>query len=127
MRGDRIVVVGASAVGVEALTELVRGLPADFDAPGVIVLHIPPEHPSLLPRILGRRSQLAVVAAEDGMRAEPGTVYVAAPDRHVLIDNDGLLRTPRGPRENSHRPAVDPLFRSAALAFGPKAIGVVLT
>src|SRR5213075_2270527 len=103
MAGDRIVVIGASAGGVEALTELVNGLPADFDAPVIIVLHIPADHPSLLPNILSRKSKLPVMAAEEGMHAQPGTVYVAPPDRHVLIDNDGMLHTPRGPRENSHR------------------------
>src|SRR5213075_3173469 len=70
---------------------------------------------------------LPVVTAEDGMRAVAGTMYVAPPDRHVLVHNDGTLETARGPRENKHRPAVDPLFRSAALAYGPKAIGVILT
>jgi two-component system chemotaxis response regulator CheB len=127
MATERIVVVGASAGGVEALSELVAALPADFPAPIIIVLHIPPDSPSLLPRILARRSALQVVAAEDGMKVQPGTVYVAPPDRHVLIDDDGTLETPRGPRENNHRPAVDPLFRSAALAYGAKAVGVILT
>jgi two-component system chemotaxis response regulator CheB len=127
MASERIVVVGASAGGVEALGELVEGLPADFPAPVVIVLHIPAEYPSLLPRILARRTRLTVLSAEDGMHIEPGHVYIAPPDRHVLIENEGTLRTPRGPRENSHRPAVDPLFRSAALAYGQNAIGVVLT
>jgi two-component system chemotaxis response regulator CheB len=120
-------VIGASAGGVEALSELVAGLPADFPAPVIVVLHIPSEHPSLLARILARRGRLPVVNAADGMRAMPGTVYVAPPDRHVLVDREGTLETPRGPRENNHRPAVDPLFRSAALAYGAKAIGVILT
>src|SRR4051812_33720969 len=124
---SRIVVVGASAGGVEALSELVSGLPSDFAAPMLIVLHIPAESPSLLARILERRCALPVMTAENGMRAEPGNVYVAPPDRHLLVDDDGTLQTPRGPRENSHRPAVDPLFRSAAVAYGANAIGVVLT
>jgi two-component system, chemotaxis family, protein-glutamate methylesterase/glutaminase len=127
MSSEPIIAIGASAGGVEALSELVAGLPSDFGAPIVIVLHIPAEPPSLLPRILARRSKLPVVTAEEGMRAEPGRIYVAPPDRHVLVEKDGTLRTPRGPRENSHRPAVDPLFRSAALAYGSRAIGVVLT
>ena len=127
MASERIIVVGASAGGVEALTELVAELPGDFAAPIIIVLHIPPQHPSLLPRILARRSILPVMTAEEGIEVEPGKVYVAPPDRHVLVDHGGMLQTPRGPRENSHRPAVDPLFRSAALTYGAKAIGVVLT
>src|SRR5436305_3789884 len=127
MPASRIVVVGASAGGVEALSELVSGLPSDSAAPMLIVLHIPAESPSLLARILERRCALPVMTAENGMRAEPGNVYVAPPDRHLLVDDDGTLQTPRGPRENSHRPAVDPLFRSAAVAYGANTIGVVLT
>ncbi|HJW94574.1 MAG TPA: chemotaxis protein CheB [Thermoanaerobaculia bacterium] len=127
MASEGIVVVGASAGGVEALTELVGGLNPDFPAPIVIVLHIPPDHPSLLPRILSRRSSLPVVTAEEGMELEPGKIYVAPPDRHVLVDHEQKLETPRGPRENNHRPAIDPLLRSAALAYGQKAVGVILT
>ncbi len=127
MANKRVVVIGTSAGGVEALGELVSALKPDFPAPIIIVLHIPPQQPSLLPKILARRSQLPVESASDGARAEPGHIYVAAPDLHVLIDEKGILHTPRGPRENSHRPAVDPLFRSAALAHGANAIGVILT
>lgn len=127
MATEKIVVVGASAGGVEALGALVRALPADFPAPVVIVLHIPGQHPSLLPRILARKAALPVLSAEEGERVQPGRVYVAPPDRHVLVDHEGVLHTPRGPKENSHRPAIDPLFRSAALAYGPNAVGVILT
>jgi two-component system chemotaxis response regulator CheB len=127
MASERIVVVGASAGGVEALSKLMDGLPADFAAPMVIVLHIPAESPSFLAQILARHSRLPVHTAEDGMQAVPGEVYVAPPDRHVVVEKGGTLRTPRGPRVNSHRPAVDPLFLSAADAYGRNAIGVVLT
>jgi two-component system chemotaxis response regulator CheB len=119
--------VGASAGGVEALVQLVRTLPKDFPAPVCIVLHIPPDAPSLLASILSRDSALPAVHAENMQRWENGKVYIAPPDRHLLVDADGTLRVARGPRENRHRPAVDPLFRSAAMAFGPRAIGIILS
>jgi two-component system chemotaxis response regulator CheB len=121
------VVIGASAGGIEALNELVRGLPNDFGAPILLVLHIPADSPSLLAKILARAGTVKTTTAEDGQRAENGTLYVAPPDRHLIVEADGTLRTPRGPRENRHRPSVDPLFRSAALAYGPHAIGVILS
>jgi two-component system chemotaxis response regulator CheB len=123
---DTIVVVGASAGGVEALTQLVSGLPGDFPAPVVVVLHVSPEAPSLLPRILARESELAVRPATDAQPLEPGVVYVAPPDRHTLAQR-GTLRVVRGPQENGHRPAIDPLFRSAAAWYGAGAVAVVLT
>jgi two-component system chemotaxis response regulator CheB len=119
--------VGASAGGVEALVQLVRTLPKDFPAPICIVLHIPPDAPSLLASILSRDSALPAVHAENMQRWENGRIYIAPPDRHLLVDADGTLRVARGPRENRHRPAVDPLFRSAAMAFGPRAIGIILS
>lgn len=122
-----MVVIGASAGGVEALSRLVRNLPADFPAAVCIVLHIAPSSPSLLPHILGRQRTLPVRSAEEGERYEPGTVYVAPPDHHLVIGEGGILRVVHGPRENRHRPAVDPLFRSAALHFGNRAVGVILS
>jgi two-component system chemotaxis response regulator CheB len=124
---QRIVVIGASAGGVEALLRLVRDLPADFPAPVCIVLHIPADAPSLLPGILDRESKLQVAHAEDGQALVPSRIYVAPPDRHLLVGDDGTVLVTRGPRENRHRPAVDPLFRSAALVYGPRAIAVILT
>lgn len=121
-----IVVIGASAGGVEALVALAEAFAADFAAPIVVVLHVPPNSPSLLPEILGRRSKLRVKTAESGERYEPGTIYVAPPDRHVLI-RDGALELSHGPRENGSRPAADPLFRSAAISFASGSIGVVLS
>jgi two-component system, chemotaxis family, protein-glutamate methylesterase/glutaminase len=123
----KIVVIGASAGGIEALNELVRGLTPEFAAPILLVLHIPADSPSLLAKILGRAGTVKAKTAEDGEIAQNGTLYVAPPDRHLLVEADGTLRTPRGPRENRHRPSVDPLFRSAALAYGPHAIGVILS
>jgi two-component system chemotaxis response regulator CheB len=124
---ERVVVIGASAGGVEALKLFVRDLPAEFPAPVVIVLHLPPETPSVLAPILARSASVTVKTAVDGETLQAGVVYVAPPDRHVLVHEDGTIATSRGPRENRHRPAVDPLFRSAALAFGNGAIGVILS
>jgi two-component system chemotaxis response regulator CheB len=121
-----IVVLGASAGGVEALTTLVRLLPADLPAALFVVLHIPPQSPSMLPAILDRVGQLKAVQAQDGLPIEAGHIYVAPPDHHLLVEH-GRMRVVRGPKENRHRPAVDPLFRSAAQAYGPRVVGVVLT
>jgi len=92
-----------------------------------VVIHLPADAPSLLPKILARAGTVQTKTAEDGEQARNGVLYVAPPDRHLIIEIDGTLRTPRGPRENRHRPAVDPLFRSAALAYGPNAIGIILS
>ncbi|HKS71366.1 MAG TPA: chemotaxis protein CheB [Ktedonobacterales bacterium] len=121
-----IVVVGASTGGVEALSALVQRLPGDLPAAVFVVLHLSPQAPSHLPEILGRHSRLPVHHPRDGEPVQLGHIYVAVPDRHLLVER-GLVRVVRGPRENRHRPAVDPLFRTAALAYGPRAIGVVLT
>src|SRR3954449_9853833 len=86
-----LVVVGASAGGVDALTELVRTLPADLPAPILIVLHVAASSPSLLPRILNRATEMAVTAAQDGGALEPGRVYVAPPDLHLVVA-DGVMR-----------------------------------
>jgi two-component system chemotaxis response regulator CheB len=106
---------------------LVRNLPAGFPAPVCVVLHVPPDSPSLLAQILNREGTLPAKTAVHGEEYQPGIVYVAPPDRHLLIARDRTLHLSRGPRENRHRPSVDPLFRSAAVAAGPGAIAVVLT
>src|SRR5215211_5622395 len=121
-----IIVVGASAGGIEALRVLAGGLPADLPALLFIVLHTSPESPAMLPGILGRSGSLPALSPKDGDRIRPGTIYVAPPDRHLLIEPN-LMRVTRGPKENRFRPAIDPLFRSAAQTYGPRVVGVILT
>ena len=121
-----IVVIGTSAGGVEALREIVGGLPADLPATLLVVIHVPPESPGLMPQILNRAGRLPAAHGADGEPLQRGRIYVAPPGAHMMVDG-GRVRLARGPRENLHRPAVDPLFRSAAAAFGPRVIGVVLT
>lgn len=121
-----IVAVGASAGGVEALRALAAGLPPDYPGALLVVLHIPREAPSALPAILTRSGALQATEAIDGEPVRPGRIYVAANDHHLLLI-DGRLRLTRGPAENGHRPAIDPLFRSVARAAGRRAVGVVLS
>jgi two-component system chemotaxis response regulator CheB len=123
---ERIVVIGGSAGAVEAVAEIVGGLPAGFPAAVFVVIHFPAESISVLPRILARRGQLPAVHATDGAAIEAGRIYIARPGFHLLI-NRGQMRVVRGPKENGHRPAVDPLFRTAARAYGPDAIGVIIS
>jgi len=126
MPGHDIIVVGASAGGVEALITLVRSLPADLPAALFVVLHIPAQNPSALPAILNRSGPLPAVHATDRQEIVPGHIYVAPPDHHLLVEQ-GYVRVGRGPKENMHRPAIDPLFRSAAHTYGSRVIGVVLS
>lgn len=121
-----IVVIGASAGGVEAVAALVEALPRDLAAAVFVVVHFPPHTTSVLPRIITRRGGMTAVHPEDGAPIELGRVYVAPPDRHLIVEQ-GYVRLVRGPRENAARPAVDPLFRSAARAYGARVIGVILT
>lgn len=122
-----IIVLGASAGGLNALQQLVRGLPADFSATLFVVVHVPPSGPSVLPELLTRAGPLPAAHAVDGESIERGRIYVAPPDRHLILAEAGTIRLSAGPRENHSRPAVDPLFRSAALVYGPRVIGIVLS
>ncbi|MFB9447300.1 chemotaxis protein CheB [Dactylosporangium vinaceum] len=121
-----IVVVGASAGGVEALRAFCGALPADLPGAVCVVLHIPRDGGTALPNILNRSGPLPAAHASDGAALEAGRVYVAPPNRHLLI-RDGHLRLSHGPVENGHRPAADPLFRSAARWWGASVLGVVLS
>lgn len=126
MPGHDIIVIGGSAGGVEALIALVRGLPADLPAAVFVVVHIPANSPSMLPAILARSGPLPTVPATHQQVIEQGHIYIAPPDHHLLIEN-GQMLVAHGPKENMHRPAIDPLFRSAARAYGTRVIGVVLS
>lgn len=125
MDHQRIIVVGASAGGVEALRDLVGGLPRDLTAAICVVLHIG-DRRSIVPELLSRSGPLPAAFAADGEPLQAGRIYMAPPDRHLLI-RPGHVHLSRGPRENGTRPAVDPLFRSAAQAYGPAVIGVILS
>ncbi len=121
-----LVVIGASAGGVEALQQLCAGLPPDLKAAVLVVLHTSMNSGGLLPQILNRAGRLHASSPDDFGRIERGKIYVAPPDFHMIVE-DGHLRLVRGPRENRHRPAIDPTFRSAAMSYGPRVIGIVLT
>ena len=125
MRSDKIVVIGASMGGVPALRTLVSSLPEDFPAPLLVVLHIG-NFPSILPELLAARCPLTAAHAVDGEKLEPGRIYIAPPDQHMVVDGR-TVRLNRGPKEHHSRPAIDPLFVSAALSHGPGVIGVILT
>lgn len=126
MPGHDLIVIGASAGGVEALIQLVRGLPSDLPAAICVVLHVPAHGSSVLPTILSRAKTLPACHAEDGQELKHGHIYVAPPDHHLLVRGH-RLRLSRGATENGARPAVDPLFRSAARSRGACVIGVVLS
>ena len=117
--------IGASVGGVEAIGFLAAALPADFAAALLVVLHIG-AHKSMLPQILSQKGPLPACHPRDGDPIRPGRIYVAPPDHHLLVE-PGRVRLVRGPRENWARPAVDPLFRSAARAYGSGVVGVILT
>ncbi len=121
-----LVVVGASAGGVEVLRTVVSALPPDFPAAVLVTMHLSAGTPSALARILDRAGPLPAQPARHGAPLRPGIVYVAPPDRHLLTE-DGVLVLTQGPTESGHRPAINATFRSAALSGGPKVIGVVLS
>jgi two-component system chemotaxis response regulator CheB len=121
-----IVVVGASAGGMQALEALASGLPADFPAAVFVVWHLAPGVRSVLPTVLNRASRIPALYPNDGDPIQPGRIYVAPNDHHLLIER-GYVRVAKGPKENRFRPAVDPLFRSAAYIYSTRVIGVVLS
>lgn len=121
-----VILIGGSAGGVEALTRLVADLTSDMPAAICVTIHFPAGGMSALPRILQRAGSIPAVHATDKQPLEEGRIYIAPPDHHLLIFRNEL-RLYRGPRENGNRPAIDPMFRSAALSYGPRSIGVVLS
>lgn len=123
---DGVIVVGASAGGVEALAGFVRALPAETRQAVCVVLHVSPAGTSAMPNILARASRLPVHSPADGDPLLGGHIYVAPPDRHLEIER-GRVRLTQAPRENGHRPAIDPTMRSAAQAYDATVIGVVLS
>ncbi|HZR47130.1 MAG TPA: chemotaxis protein CheB, partial [Candidatus Manganitrophaceae bacterium] len=125
-QGHDIIVIGASAGGVEALVDLAGQFPPDLPASVFIVLHVAPYPPSTLPDILSKAGPLPASHAIHGEPIERGHIYVAPSDSHMTLQ-EGSLRVVRGPKENGHRPAVDPLFRTAARRYRSRVIGVVLS
>jgi two-component system, chemotaxis family, protein-glutamate methylesterase/glutaminase len=126
LSGHDIIVIGASAGGVEALRTLVQALPAHFPASVFVVLHIPAYKPSALPTLLSHAGPLRAFHPLDHALIERECIYVAPPDCHLLLDV-GQVRLSTGPTEKGSRPAIDALFRSAAHAYGPRVVGVILT
>lgn len=123
---QRIIVVGASAGGFEAIKKFVAGLPADFGASIFIVWHMSPNIHGILPQALNRVNTIVATHGHNLEEIKPNRIYVAPPDHHLLVEEGRMLVT-RGPKENRFRPAVDPLFRSAAYAYGARVIGVILS
>jgi two-component system chemotaxis response regulator CheB len=124
--GHDVVVIGASAGGVEALREVARNLPEGLPAAVFVAVHLPPGSRSHLPEILARSGPLPAEHPKDRDRVRPGRIYVAPPDHHMLLE-DGTVRLARGPHHNHHRPAIDPLFESAAKAHNSRVVGVILS
>ena len=125
--GFDVVALASSAGGFRALARVLTPLPAAFPIPLVIVQHLDRRHSSLMAQILGRRTKLVVVEAEEGATVEAGCAYVAPPDRHLLINRDRTMSLTRTELVHFVRPSADLLFESVAAAFGKRAIGVVLT
>jgi two-component system chemotaxis response regulator CheB len=121
-----MVVIGASAGGLQALKQILSAMPRDVEAALLVVLHTADHSSSMLPHILERRGNMPVSHPRDGDPIQRGRVYIAPPGFHMIVE-EGFLRVLQGPRENLHRPAIDPLFRSAAAAYVRRVIGVILT
>jgi two-component system chemotaxis response regulator CheB len=122
-----VVALAASAGGLAALSQVLAGLPADFPAAIVIVQHLDPRHRSLMADILSRRTHLIVKQAEEGDRLQPGIVFIAPPDRHLLVNQDGSLSLSQSELVHFVRPSADLLFESIAASYKESAIAVVLT
>lgn len=121
-----VIAIGASAGGVDAIKQLAASLPPDLSYAVLVTLHMAASTPSVLAHIVDRSGPLPATQAVDGECLRPGHVYVAAPDRHLLV-RDHRIVVSRGPTEDGHRPAINPLMRSVAVAYGPRAVGVLLS
>jgi two-component system chemotaxis response regulator CheB len=121
-----IIVIGASAGGLKLFRQILAGLPDDFNASIFIVWHMSPEGKSVLPELLASVTSIPVATAIDKERIMPRRIYIASQDCHMILESD-VVRVTHGPKENLFRPAIDPLFRSAASIFGPRTIGVILS
>jgi len=126
MEKRNIIVIGASAGGYETLKLIIRNLPPKIDASIFIVWHMAPTIRGVLPQVLNRENSIHVDHAVDNEKIETNRIYIAPPDHHLILEN-GRVRVTHGPKENRFRPAVDPLFRSAANAYRNRVIGVVLS
>jgi two-component system chemotaxis response regulator CheB len=122
-----VVALASSAGGIAALSEILGSLPGDFSAALVVVQHLDPRHRSLMADILRRRTALDVLQAADGNRIRPGTVYIAPPDQHLLVNADGTLSLSHSELVHFVRPSADLLFESVAASYRQRAIAVVLT
>lgn len=123
----KLVVVGTSAGGLNALKTLLSALPDDFPCPIAVVQHLSPDHSSQLVDILRRQMRLSVAAAQNQQRMQSGHVYIAPPDYHLLVSNFGTLRLTQSPKIHFSRPAIDVLFESAAKNYGAEVIAILLT
>ena len=121
-----IIVIGASAGGVETLTQLVNYLPPDLPATLFMSLHFPSNSISVLPHILNRWGHLQALHPQDKEIIRPGMIYVAPPDYHLIVEPE-QIRLSHGPRENGFRPSIDTMFRSAAHSYKQRVIGVILS
>jgi two-component system chemotaxis response regulator CheB len=121
-----LIFIGASAGGHEPLIKIVAALPSDLQATLFVVMHTSPDNPGYLAEILQRSGKLPAIFPKGGEKFAHGTIYIAPPDRHLMVEA-GRIRVIRGPRENRHRPAIDPLFRSAAVHCGARAVGIILS
>ncbi len=127
MNHNRIIGIGGSAGAIQTLRKILPGFPRNFATPILIVVHLAAQSESMLAEVLGNSAWLQTVTATDPMTAEPGRIYVAPPDRHMVVDTARRVRVFDGPLENCHRPAIDPLFRSMAQVYGAGAVGLILS
>lgn len=123
---ERIIVMGASTGGFEAFKKIIKGLPDDFNTPIFIVWHTAPNIRGILPNVLNEVNTIYAAHAYDNEPIKPNRIYIAPPDHHLLVEK-GNVRVTRGPKENHFRPAVDPLFRSAAYTYGKRVVGAILS